>query len=145
MAYNTSEAIKDKVRMLNQLVTESENPTVCEDIEAELQEAWDDVSGRELEPEKARKARKEEIEYIRKTNLYTKVDRKKATSLGKKVVAVRWIDINKGDDISRDYRSRLVAQEIKMDKREDLFAATPPLAVIAPSIAAAPVTSRVPI
>ena len=26
-----------------------------------------------------------------------------------------------------EYRSRLVAQEIKTDKREDLFAATPPL------------------
>ena len=26
-----------------------------------------------------------------------------------------------------EYRSRLVAQEIKVDKREDVFAATPPL------------------
>ena len=35
--------------------------------------------------------------------------------------------MNKGDDINPEYRSRLLVQEIKNDKREDLFAATPPL------------------
>jgi len=37
------------------------------------------------------------------------------------------VDVSKGDDVNPEYRSRLVAQEIKRDKREDLFAATPPL------------------
>ena len=37
------------------------------------------------------------------------------------------MDVNKGDDERPDYRSRLVAQEINNHKREDLFAATPPL------------------
>ena len=46
---------------------------------------------------------------------------------GKDPIGVRWVDINKGDEEIPDYRSRLVAQEIKVDKREDLFAATPPL------------------
>ena len=46
---------------------------------------------------------------------------------GKPQVKTRWLDINKGDEANRDYRSRLVAQEIKLDKREDVFAATPPL------------------
>ena len=46
---------------------------------------------------------------------------------GKNPITVRWLDINKGDEDSPEYRSRLVAQEIKRDKREDLFAATPPL------------------
>ena len=36
-------------------------------------------------------------------------------------------NINKGDAGNPDYRSRLVAKEIKRDKRDDLFAATPPL------------------
>ena len=40
---------------------------------------------------------------------------------------VRWLDINKGDEVNKEYRSRLVGQEFKRDKREDLFAATPPL------------------
>ncbi len=42
-------------------------------------------------------------------------------------IKVRWIDINKGDTENPEYRSRLVAKEIKKDSREDLFAATPPL------------------
>ena len=46
---------------------------------------------------------------------------------GKAPIGTRWIDINKGDEKAPEYRSRLVAQEIKRDKREDLFAATPPL------------------
>ena len=37
------------------------------------------------------------------------------------------MDINKGDDQNLDYRSRMVAQEINIDKRENLLAATPPL------------------
>ena len=46
---------------------------------------------------------------------------------GKPPIRVKWLHVNKGDDLHREYRSRLVAQEIKTDKREDLFAATPPL------------------
>ena len=37
------------------------------------------------------------------------------------------MDINKGDSENPNYRSRLVAREINTHKREDLFAATPPL------------------
>ena len=46
---------------------------------------------------------------------------------GKEPIGTRWVDINKGDESNPDYRSRLVAQEINDSKREDLFAATPPL------------------
>lgn len=35
--------------------------------------------------------------------------------------------VYRGDAENHDYRSRLVAQEIKRDRREDLFAASPPL------------------
>ena len=37
------------------------------------------------------------------------------------------MDVNKGDETKPEYRSRLVAKEINTSKREDLFAATPPL------------------
>ena len=40
---------------------------------------------------------------------------------------MRWIDINKGDQTTPNYRSRLVAREINTQKRDDLFAGTPPL------------------
>ena len=46
---------------------------------------------------------------------------------GKSPIKVKWIDITKGDEVNKEYRSRLVAKEIKRDKRDDLFAATPPL------------------
>ena len=60
--------------------------------------------------------------------MYRKVPIKEAwDKTGKAPLEIRWIDINKGDDENEEYRLRLVAKEIKMDKREDLFAATPPL------------------
>ena len=37
------------------------------------------------------------------------------------------MDVNEGDEDNPEYRSRLVAKEIKQDKNQDLFAATPPL------------------
>ena len=45
----------------------------------------------------------------------------------KKPIGTRWIDTNKGDEVHREYRSILVAQEIKRGTRTDLFAATPSL------------------
>ncbi len=46
---------------------------------------------------------------------------------GRGPVGVKWADANKGDKEKPEYRCRLVAKEIKKDKREDLFAAPPPL------------------
>ena len=46
---------------------------------------------------------------------------------GKPPIGTKWVDVNKGDAIHPEYRSRLVAQEINTNMREDLFAATPPL------------------
>ncbi len=37
------------------------------------------------------------------------------------------MDTNKGDKEKPEYRCRLEAKEIKKDRREDLFAAAPPL------------------
>ncbi len=39
---------------------------------------------------------------------------------------MKWVDANKGDKERPEYRCRLVAKEVKRDRREDLFAATPP-------------------
>ena len=60
--------------------------------------------------------------------LYEKVPIKTCfEETGKAPITVRWIDINKGDQENPNYRSRLVAREINTYKRDDLFAATPPL------------------
>ena len=46
---------------------------------------------------------------------------------GKQPIGCKWIDINKGDAKNPNYRSRLVAKEIKRGPSDDMFAATPPL------------------
>ena len=107
---------------------QSQYKTVEEDNQEELEEAWDDVLGACLEPKAVRAARMEEVEYIHKVNLYTKVPVTECRAkTGKSPISVRWIDMNKGDTEKPDYRSRMVAREINIHKREDLFAATPPL------------------
>ena len=92
---------------------------------------WGDDSGKMLKTEKVILARKEEIEEFRKHNVYLKVPIEECYQVtGKGPLGIRWIDINKGDDEFEEYRSRLVAKEIKFDRRADLFAATPPLEAI---------------
>ena len=68
------------------------------------------------------------MKEIFKHNVYEKVDTQECwDNTGKEPIGTRWVDVNKGDDVNPECRSRIVAQEIKMDKRENLFAATPPL------------------
>ena len=96
--------------------------------DATLEVAWDDVSGAELDLKQVRKARAEEVEYIHKTHVYDKEMLEECyQTICKLFITVRWIDINKGDNQSPSYRSRLVAREINTYKRDDLIAATPPL------------------
>ena len=86
------------------------------------------MSGEELDGELVKQARLEEMEEVRKHDLYDIVDESECWRYtGADPIGTRWVDINKGDNVNPEYRSRLVAQEIKRDKREDLFAATPPL------------------
>ena len=89
---------------------------------------WDDLSGEELDAEGVDAARKEEMEEYKKHGVYTKVPIKECwDETGKEPIGTRWVDINKGDRVNPEYRSRLVAQDIKTNKRDALFAATPPL------------------
>ena len=73
-------------------------------------------------------ARKEEVEYVRSMNLYTKVPIKECLErTGKKPIATRWIDVNKQDASNPLYRSRLVGKEFNSYNDMSLYAATPPL------------------
>ena len=95
-------------------------------------EGWwakDDVSGEPLDPAMVRAARKEELAYFRSMGVYEKVPVARAIEeTGRKPIAVRWIDINKGYRECPVYRSRLVANEFRKSAQQDpeLFAATPP-------------------
>ena len=91
-------------------------------------EYWDDLSGARLDKTGVKKARVEEIRKGKKHRVYTKVPVAQCWErTGKKPIGTRFVDVNKGDNVNPEYRSRWVAQELNVSKREDLFAATPPL------------------
>jgi hypothetical protein len=47
--------------------------------------------------------------------------------MGRNPITVRWVDVNKGDDVNPNIRSRLVARQIRGPGEEATFAPTPPL------------------
>ena len=103
-----------------------EYPMVEENDTTTMEQAWDDVTGAELDAGMVKSARQDEISYIRKMGLYKNVPASNCwKDTGKGPIKVRWIDINKGDVKQPNYRSRLVAKEINTYKQMDLFAATP--------------------
>ena len=84
--------------------------------------AWDDVSGSELDPRLTLKAREEEMEQFRKHGVYEKVKEEVCWAVtGVGPIGSRWFDINKGDETNHDYRSRLVAQQIKYNSKEKTY------------------------
>ena len=59
------------------------------------------------------------MQEVKKHKVYEKVPIEKCyESTGKTPIGTRWVDVNKGDKVHPECRSRLVAQEIKMNKRE---------------------------
>ena len=91
---------------------------------------FDDVNdNKALNHELVVKVRRLEIDYFKKMRVYDKVHKSEVPK-DVKIITTRWIDTNKGDDVTPDNRSRLVGREIKTDNRLDLFAATPPLETI---------------
>ena len=87
----------------------------------------DDMSGKELNPSLVKAARGEEMEEFKKHTVYKKVPLNQCLQeTGRQPIGVRWVDVNKGDDESPNVRCRIVAKYFNIDKRPDLFAATPP-------------------
>ena len=63
-------------------------------------QTWD-VSGKVLNFEFVRVARKETIQYFHKMGVYTKVPTEECWNKTKKQpIGVRWVDVNKQDDIN---------------------------------------------
>ena len=89
---------------------------------------YDAISGELMIKELVEAARQVEMETYKKHEVYEKVPIEECwRETGRAPIGVKWVDTNKGDKERPEYRCRLVAKEIKKDKREDLFAATPPL------------------
>ncbi len=90
----------------------------------------DDVTGQVLRDDLVKEARLKELEYFNTKGVWRK--RPKGDALrrtGRQPISVRWVDVNKGDDLNPRYRSRLVARQLKaMDRSGRSFVApTPPL------------------
>ena len=90
-------------------------------------EAWDDVTGKAFDPKAVRQARLKEMKHVKEKEVWQPISREEARRRGWKVVKTRWIDINKGDEDTPNYQSRLVAKEFNVGAGEGLSASTPPL------------------
>ena len=99
---------------------------VCE-VHEQGEEIYDDLPGEILDRDLVKRARQDEMQDIFKHGVYEKVNIEECwEKTGADPIGARWVDVNKGDSTRPEYRSRLVAQETKGEKREDLFAAAPP-------------------
>ena len=89
----------------------------------------DDLTGQILNDASVAEARAKELEYFASKMVWKKVDKVKTKQAGHKIVSVRWVDVNKGDNQSPNYRSRLVARQLKAHDKSGaiFFAPTPPL------------------
>ena len=80
----------------------------------------DEITGKMLPKSSVIAARLEEMRQVHEHKVYEKVPIEECWSkTGKNPIKTRWLDINKGDEDNPEYRSRLVAKEIKTDNRLD--------------------------
>ena len=89
--------------------------------------AFDDAKGGELRMPLVRKARAEEMEFVRSRDIYSySTVNERLSRTGRPPIGTNWVDTNKGDDDNPKYCSRLVATEVRRPWSEKWFAATPP-------------------
>ena len=88
----------------------------------------DDLTGQILDPKLVRWARQKELDFFESEHVWSlKAFEESHLGTGKPPVTVRWVDVNTGDDVSPNIRSRLVARQIRQPGEEARFAPTPPL------------------
>ena len=129
-----------EIMRLECLVGEWVEDVECQMVEEEereevVQEAWDDVhEGHNLDPEKVKEGRREELAFMDKRGIWTVKPTSECWEVtGTGPVSVRGVDTDKNWIPEGEWdplvRCRLVARDCKGgDKyRDDLFAETPPL------------------
>ena len=90
----------------------------------------DDLTGQILKDEGVDAARAKELAYFHAKNVWKVVPKSNAyQATGRGPISVRWVDVNKGDDQSPNYRSRLVARQLKAHDHsgQSFFAPAPPI------------------
>jgi len=110
-----------------------EDPSTWEELANErwteatwpAEETRDSTSGELLDPKKVHEGCQEELGFMSQMGVWDKVTREKARNDPEgKIVGTRWVFVKKGEKV----RCRLVALDVAgIDKREDLYAGTPPL------------------
>ena len=87
-----------------------------------------------LEAERVKQVRRNDVQWCRGMDVWEPVFRNDMDAEGAKTVSLRWVDTDKGDVDRPNYRSRVVAREIKkaMKKSDvpsaaELFSGMPPL------------------
>ena len=89
---------------------------------------WDDNKGGWLDPELCAKARREEVEYIRRHQMYTSVFREVCLRETRTPpIKTGCADTDKWQPAKPNVRARWVAKENKTLARPELYASTPPL------------------
>ena len=89
---------------------------------------YDDMSGDYLDTALVKEARALEVEYIKRMKVYDVVSRAEfKRNRSGKLINGRWIDVNKGDSLKPDIRSRYVGKEFATGVDASLYAGTPPL------------------
>ena len=97
---------------------------------------WDDVNGGYLDPDLVKEARAKEREWVKKQQIWRIVPRAQCLErTGRPPIPLRWVDTNKGDRVKPNYRSRIVAKDIKAKKKgtgqeldaSEVFSSMPPL------------------
>ena len=89
----------------------------------------DDLTGQVLKDDLVKAARMKELEFFHAKGVWVKVPKSKARNVtGKNPISVRWVDVNKGDELELLYRSRLVARQLEaLDRSGESFFALAPL------------------
>ena len=87
----------------------------------------DEYTGEELPNHLVRAAMEEEFDYFN-AHVWDAVEKRVACRTEDyKLVRMRWVICNTGDDLDFDVRARLVACEVNTYKSDEYFASTPPL------------------
>lgn len=74
----------------------------------------DDMTGQVLQDDLVHEARQNELKYFCDKGVWVKRPKSKARRrTGNRAISVRWVDVNKGDDMNSKYRWRLVARQLK--------------------------------
>ena len=89
---------------------------------------WDDHKGGWLDPELCAKARREELEYIRRHKMYAGVPSEAwPRETGQAPIKTGWAETDKSQPGKPNLRARWVAKECRTHARPELCASTLPL------------------